>query len=207
MMINQHIIRLCLAVTLFTSVVCPPSAHAQDKEKKPTVLQRRVAGQTVRYWLDRYGRGTPMDRVQAAAVLTTVEGTCPCQMMMHASRDVDPAVRHWGAIGLVKIPERYRKHAVARLTDMLEDPSPIVRVTAAQSLCRLNQPEAAVASLVKTLSDGDDATRVRAAVALGRIGEHARPAIPALRAALKDKYRYVVRNAEHALNNLGIKDP
>jgi len=57
--------------------------------------------------------------------------------------------------------------------------------------------------LVAELSSPHEWVRLHAALALDGIGEKARPAVPALKEALKDTHnKYVVRVANHALNEL-----
>jgi N-sulfoglucosamine sulfohydrolase len=77
----------------------------------------------------------------------------------------------------------------------LTDESATVRIAAAKSLVR-------IPVLVKELSHPDPWTRLASAQALDALGEAARPALEALRKALDDENRYVVRVANHAVNGL-----
>ena len=57
--------------------------------------------------------------------------------------------------------------------------------------------------LMRELTSDKEWIRLASAIALDDIDEKARPAIPALREALKDQYnKYVVRVANRALNQL-----
>ena len=57
--------------------------------------------------------------------------------------------------------------------------------------------------LVDALEHGTDSVRLAAAIALGRIGEKARPALPQLKAAMEDDYKYVGRVTKYTLERLG----
>ncbi|MBL8178783.1 MAG: sulfatase-like hydrolase/transferase [Bryobacterales bacterium] len=77
----------------------------------------------------------------------------------------------------------------------LADESATVRIAAAKTLVR-------IPVLVKELSHPDPWTRLAAAQALDELGEQARPALDALRKAVRDENRYVARVANHAVNVL-----
>ncbi len=63
-----------------------------------------------------------------------------------------------------------------------------------------------VAELIKKLSDKDNGTRIAAALALGRIGKDAEPAIPPLTRMLKDDNKQVQNAAQQALAQLDQKN-
>ncbi|MFN7934233.1 MAG: sulfatase-like hydrolase/transferase [Bryobacteraceae bacterium] len=77
----------------------------------------------------------------------------------------------------------------------LTDESATVRIAAAKTLTR-------IPVLIKELTHSDPWTRLAAAQALDELGDKARPALDALRQALKDENRYVARVANHAINQL-----
>jgi HEAT repeat protein len=58
--------------------------------------------------------------------------------------------------------------------------------------------------LIEALTDEDPGVRERAAVALGRLGPEAKPAVPALILAIRDESNWVIRaEAAIALGNIG----
>ena len=66
-----------------------------------------------------------------------------------------------------------------------------------------SQVDKARDQLVADLAHKDQWTRLSAAIVLDEINEQARPTIPALQEALKDRQcKYVVRVANRALNQL-----
>ncbi|MBY0504686.1 MAG: sulfatase-like hydrolase/transferase [Bryobacteraceae bacterium] len=96
-----------------------------------------------------------------------------------------PALRYWAARRAEPVPEQ-----------LLADPSAAVRIAAAR---RLGQ----VDILAKELASPAQYARLMAVNALDEMGEAARPALPALRTALKDpENNYVIRVATHAVNAL-----
>jgi uncharacterized sulfatase len=101
--------------------------------------------------------------------------------------DPDAAVRFWAV--------RASKPAAAR--KLLADPSPVVRIAAAEKTGNL-------AVLETELKHRDEWVRLHAANALDALGEKARPAVPAMQAGMadKDQNRYVVRVLNRALNKL-----
>jgi len=52
------------------------------------------------------------------------------------------------------------------------------------------------------MQDKSDTVRLNAVIALGHIGEKARPALPQLRAATKDSFGYVTRVVKYVLQRL-----
>ena len=77
-----------------------------------------------------------------------------------------------------------------------------MRVAAAHALCDWGEEARALPVLVDVLKSGSNTARLFAATALGQIGEKARPALPHLQAAMKDKLKYVTRVTEYTLERL-----
>ncbi|HYW78941.1 MAG TPA: sulfatase-like hydrolase/transferase [Thermoguttaceae bacterium] len=119
------------------------------------------------------------------------------------TRGRDAAERYWAAVGLGNMAAE-AKSAEPLLVKALADQSSAVRIAAARALCRMGtQVDKARDQLVADLAHSDQWTRLSAATVLDEIGELARPAIPALHEALKDKKcKYVVRVANRVLNQL-----
>ena len=85
---------------------------------------------------------------------------------------------------------------------LLDDPSPVVRIAAAHALCDWGHEKEALPVLIEALAHKSDSVRHNAAIALGRIGNKARPALPQLKAAMKDKYGYVRRVTQYTIQRL-----
>jgi len=112
------------------------------------------------------------------------------------------SIRYWAVTGIGNLKSVLKQDSEI-LIDMLCDNSPVVRIAAAYSLCKIDKATNALPVLIRELQSEEEWVRLHAAIALDRIGEKARPAIPVLRQALKDTHnKYVVRVANHALNVL-----
>jgi uncharacterized sulfatase len=143
----------------------------------------------------------PFDRIAEAADLVARTDPAARPKLVELLKDPDVAVRYWAATGLGALGKEGRPAGEA-LRSALADASPTVRVAAADALCRVGDCDAAVPVLIKGLQDDNEWVRLHAANVLDRIDDHARPALEALQKAQKDKNQYVVRVAEHALQDL-----
>ncbi|MGM0531825.1 MAG: HEAT repeat domain-containing protein, partial [Bacteroidota bacterium] len=89
--------------------------------------------------------------------------------------DEDSGVRFWGLVGLIARHKQARS-AQPKVESLLDDPSPIVQIKAAELLCKWDQSEKALPVLEKHLKTRDKPWLVlQAAISLRRIGEKARP--------------------------------
>ncbi len=122
-------------------------------------------------------------------------------------KDPKPAVRYWAVVGLHAWTKYPVDLAMAKpaVTTMLEDPSMVVRVAAAHAMCDWGEERIALPILVEALKNPTDKTRMFAMVALDKIGEKARPALPQIQAAAKDSDEYVARVAKTVLSRLERK--
>ena len=91
--------------------------------------------------------------------------------------------RRWGAIGLLALRQKAAP-AADTLLAALADPAPDVRMTAAEALCGLGRTDAAVPVLVDLLTHESRIIRNETLLALCRIGEPAKAALPHLEKAL-----------------------
>jgi HEAT repeat protein len=78
-------------------------------------------------------------------------------------------------------------------------------VAAADALCRIGEYDQAVPLLAQRLDDPQEWVRLYAINALDRLDEKARDVLPRMQKSLQDKNQYVVRVAEHALQELRAK--
>ncbi len=142
---------------------------------------------------------TLMQRLRDSASLA-LQGKEALPQLVTALSDEDAAVRYWGAIGLGNLGDDAAV-AKARLLSHLKDASPSVRIAAARALCEIGIEDKALPVLIEELGSDREWVRLNAAIVLDAIGDKARPAVPALKEALKDKQnKYVVRVANRALN-------
>jgi hypothetical protein len=95
----------------------------------------------------------------------------------------DGAVRRWGALGLLALREEAAP-ATEALLAALRDPSPDVRLTAAEALCGSGRADAALPVLIELLPHESRIIRHETLLALCRIGPAAKPALPHLDNAL-----------------------
>jgi len=118
--------------------------------------------------------------------------------------DPKPAVRCCAVVGLCTSVKYSVDLSLAKrvVPTMLEDSSMVVRVAAAYALCDWGQEETGLPVLVEAMKDPNDKTRMFAMVVLDKIGEKARPALSAIRAATQDSDEYVTRVAKAVLNRL-----
>ena len=79
----------------------------------------------------------------------------------------------------------------------LGDPSPSVRVAAADALSRLGRLDSALPALARALQDPNDWVRLHAITVLDGLGSKADPVRDGIKAASSDKNDYVRRVVEH----------
>jgi len=141
-----------------------------------------------------------IQHLRAVAALAGRPNQADLPKLTEAMKDDYAAVRYWSAIGLGSLGEEAKSEAEL-LNNALKDVSAVVRVAAARALCRMGAETKGLPVLISELRSRHEWVRLHAAIVLDSIGDKARPAIDALRAALKDTdNKYVVRVANHALN-------
>ena len=105
-------------------------------------------------------------------------------------KDSAAPVRKAAAAAVADLVREDARQAVTTLIPLLKDKDPAVRMTAADTLRRLDKDAAdAVPALLEVLKDRDAAPllRMQTALALGRIGTpDAKPALPALKEVIAD---------------------
>ncbi len=108
----------------------------------------------------------------------------------------NPVMRYWAATGLVILGDR----AALAQTDLAglasSDPSPAVRVAAAEALCRSGGLQDGLPLLSAAIGAGTPMpSRLMALNALDGLGMKASPALPAIRAVADDENEYISRAA------------
>lgn len=94
----------------------------------------------------------------------------------------DAAVRWWGAVGLTA-RSRQAAPAAEALSKALNDPSPEVRIAAAEALGNLGRHPQALPVLLDGLKHTSPVVRLRALNAIDRLGLRAMPVLEAIQAA------------------------
>ncbi len=172
-----------------TGLLAEADMHARAGGKSPYDMARRPGA-------------FPVRRILEAAELV---GRGPEKMpdLIRRLTDADAGVRYWAATGLAALGEK-ASPAKDALSAALADVSPPVRFAAAEACCHLAREPGgssqtptrsqragpavrtrAVSALADGLQHPDPRVRLHAAIALSAVGEHARPAIPRMRTALK----------------------
>jgi arylsulfatase A-like enzyme len=148
-------------------------------------IWRRAEG-TTPYAMARHPHVYPLETILAAADLVGRGPAHRDALLANLEHD-DPAVRFWAVIGLRNLGEA-AEPAIAVLREALADPSPPVRIEAAGVLAELGQADEAVAALEKELKGDSQSAVLRACRTLELMGETARPAADAVRAALETEH-------------------
>jgi len=126
------------------------------------------------YELVRDADRFPQERIVACADLVG-RGVEARPELIAALDDADSAVRYWAATGLVALG-RNAEPVAGRLTRLLDDPAPNVRLAAAEALCRLDREEQALPTIVEGLRHESGWVRLHAVIVLVAIGDKARAA-------------------------------
>ncbi len=129
----------------------------------------------------------------------------PDAVAAHARNLDDPATgaRTGATFALSQLGSAAAPAVAALVRRIDEDPTADVRRFAVIALHRQDHDERAILAIGRALADEDVQIRGTAAVALGRVGDSARPAIPALLDALADDSEQVRGMVTDALRGLG----
>ena len=138
----------------------------------------------------------PLERVLALADLATARDAANLPKFVNGLNDANEVIRYWSALGCLMLRDKAAA-ADAALTKALDDPSPQVRVAAAEALCRTGDVNRGLATLRQSLKDASPRVRLQTANALDHLGMIAKPALPELRAAAQDPDDYVKRAARY----------
>lgn len=147
---------------------------------EPEVWQRSAG--SAPYEMARHADKYPQERIVEAASL--VGRLASLARQIELLKDSDSAVRYWAAIGLRAQGPQAAKARDA-LVAALSDSSASVRIEAAGVLAAQGESSEALRVLTAELSSPSPDAAVRAARALQLLGDKARPALPAMQAALE----------------------
>jgi hypothetical protein len=167
-------------------------------------MHRRAGNSTV-YEMARDPARYPMDRILNAADLVG-RGIDARDRMIPLLGDPDAAVRYWGAVALGTL-DSHARPAADKLMARLHDPSPNVRLAAAEALCQAGHSAQGLPVLAAGLAHEDGWVRLHAANALQYLGPTARPVLPQIKQAIEDSGSgqaalYIRWGLSHAVDKL-----
>jgi len=144
-------------------------------------MHRRAADSTP-WQTARDAAKNPLDDLLAAADVANARRADRLPRLLELLKAPDPAIRWWGAVGLIALQEKAAPAAEA-LAGALTDSAPNVRVAAADALCNLGRYDRALPVLIAALEHPTPFIRLRAMNVLDRIGPKAKPALAAMKKA------------------------
>ncbi|ROO85777.1 arylsulfatase A-like enzyme [Actinocorallia herbida] len=140
----------------------------------------------------------PLRRVLdlAGAAIRREPGNLP--RLVQDLADANEVVRYWAASGLLMLGDAASPAADALALCLSDDPSPQVRIVAAEALARLGRTGDAVPHLADTLDEHPDTkVRLQALNALTYIGDAAEPALPSITRATLSTDEHLRNAARH----------
>jgi len=155
-------------------------------------MLERAEGSTP-YEMGRDEAKYPLERIFAAASLVGT-GKEALPKLLENLDDGDPAVRFWAVLGLAALGDGAKPHAGKLVAAMKNDASPVVRLAAADALLRIGAEADVMPAALEGMKHESPWVRLRAGVVLDLLGEGARPAVPAMREALKLKSQFGYEN-------------
>ena len=184
------------------------SGEARFKfDDKVTMSQRpQTPTKDARHWRNKLNQTDLLESLRRIKELDG-KGTKAIPKYLRALDDKYAPVRYWAVIGLHNNCKSSSdiERAKTALGKSLKDPAAIVRIAAAHAMCDWDQENEALSVLAEALKDKTDKARLYAIIALNKIGEKARPALPQIKIALKDSDNYVQRVTRTTIERLENK--
>jgi len=151
-------------------------------------------GVTIPHWTDKLNKTDLLKRLRRIKK-PDHKGEKAIPKYFEALADEYASVRYWAVVGLHNNCKESSDVELAKVSikKMLKDPAPVVRIAAAHALCDWGREKDALPVLIEALKCDTDKARLYAIIALKKIGQKARPALPQIKAALKDSDDYVQR--------------
>ena len=144
--------------------------------------------------------GTVKRMVEMATLAS--QGSSALPQLQSGLTSPDANVRYWSATGLGNLGKE-ASDSKEDLIKALTDKSPNVRIAAARALANLGDTALALRTLESELESQHPWGRLAAAIVLDEMDEQAKPALPALKRALKNQpNKYIIRVANRAVNEL-----
>lgn len=130
------------------------------------------------YDLARNSDVYPFEAIFKAANQASTEGATLADHLANY-KSPDPTIRYWGLTGMIRMG-RSVQLPEDLLEKALKDDSAIVRVKAAEALCRLDNCAIGLPVLMTVLRDGVGAARLMAISVIDQLDDKAQPALEAL---------------------------
>ncbi|HUV64268.1 MAG TPA: sulfatase-like hydrolase/transferase, partial [Sedimentisphaerales bacterium] len=150
------------------------------------------------HWRNKVNQTDLLTRLRK---IKELDGSGENEPYVKALKDKYASVRYWAVVGLHN-NSKGEVRAKAAIEKALNDPAAVVRIAAAHALCDWGEEEKALPVLAAGLTDKTDKARLHAIIALNKLGEKARPLLPQIKAAMKDKDNYVKRVVQTTLERL-----
>jgi len=155
------------------------------------------------HWRNKLARTDLLNRLHRIKELDG-QGENAIPEYFEALDDEYASVRYWAVVGLHN-NSKGETRTKATIEKALNDPAAVVRIAVAHALCDWGEEEKALPVLAAGLNDKTNKARLHAIIALNKIGEKARPLLPQIKAAMKDKDNYVKRVTQTTLERLEKK--
>jgi len=168
------------------------------------VARAEAAGKTI-YEMVRDPKLYPLETIMAAAELASEGKPENLPRLQELLGHKDSGVRYWAATGCVILGTK-AEPASDGLRKLLEDPSPSVRIAAAEALCRTGHTDDGLPVLIELAGETGARYALHAVNVLEEIGPSARPALGVLERAAKAS-GYVGRAAQFTFDKLRAGAP
>lgn len=179
-----------------TNLAADPSHRATLGKMRAALRQRMIAindngllpeGSVLEgYDASRAAGAWPVERTLDLALLASERDPANLPKFIAALDDASEPIRWWAAQGCAMLGEKAAA-AEGVLRPRLADESGAVAVAAAEALARLGRADLALPVLsVRVQNHENAAFTMQAGNVLDRLGERARPALPAMKRAIKD---------------------
>ena len=139
-----------------------------------------------------------LPRIMDAAEWVNHQERAVIPILMTLLLDNDSGVRYWAAEGCVALGA-HGPLMQTLLKTLLEDPSPSVRIAAAEALCHSGQLELAFPALRRALGHPNEFVRLHAINVIDYLDDDAHSFLSVLEQSLNDESPYVQRVAQKAL--------
>lgn len=109
------------------------------------------------------------EKIKHAADVSTMRNIENLEEITSFLHDDDPIIRYWGATGCLILGDAANS-AKEDLIALLSDPTPDVRITAAEAICAMGASSIAAPVLVEALNDDNEMVRVHALNSIEIVG-------------------------------------
>lgn len=168
------------------------------------LARAQAAGKTI-YEMVRDPQLYPLETIMGAAELAGEGNPENLPRLQELLGHEDSGVRYWAATGCAILGSKAAP-AADRLRKLLEDPSPSVRIAAAEALCKMGRAGDGLPVLIELAGETKAPYALHAVNVLEEIGPLARPALGVLERAAKAS-GYVGRAAEYTFGKLRAGSP